>query len=62
MCGNDAAAKGRVSELLKGSFGWKNVIDLGDLTAARGQEMYVAFWVRLWGAAGTANFNIHVVK
>jgi predicted dinucleotide-binding enzyme len=62
MCGNDAAAKGRVAELLKGSFGWKNVIDLGDLTAARGQEMYVAFWVRLWGAAGTANFNIHVAK
>lgn len=62
MCGNDAAAKGRVAELLTGSFGWKNVIDLGDLTAARGQEMYVAFWVRLWGAAGTSNFNIHVAK
>jgi predicted dinucleotide-binding enzyme len=62
MCGNDASAKGKVAELLKGSFGWKNVVDLGDLTAARGQEMYVAFWVRLWGAVGTANFNIHVAK
>jgi predicted dinucleotide-binding enzyme len=62
MCGNDAAAKGKVAELLKGSFGWKNVIDLGDLTASRGQEMYVAFWVRLWGAVGSPNFNVHVAR
>jgi predicted dinucleotide-binding enzyme len=62
MCGNDAAAKGKVAELLEGSFGWKTVIDLGDLTAARGQEAYVLFWVRLWGALGSANFNIHVTR
>jgi 8-hydroxy-5-deazaflavin:NADPH oxidoreductase len=61
LCGNDAAAKGRVTELLKGSFGWKNVVDLGDLTAARGQEMFVIFWVRLYGALKSPTFNVHLV-
>jgi predicted dinucleotide-binding enzyme len=64
MCGNDAAAKGKVKELLEGSFGWKNksVVDLGDLTAARGQEMFVIFWVRLYGALGSPMFNVHVAR
>jgi predicted dinucleotide-binding enzyme len=62
MCGNDAGAKGKVAELLKGSFGWKTVTDLGDLTAARGQEMYVIFWVRIMGALGSPMFNIHVTR
>lgn len=62
MCGNDAGAKGKVAELLKGSFGWKSVTDLGDLTAARGQEMYVIFWVRLMGALGSPMFNVHVLR
>jgi predicted dinucleotide-binding enzyme len=62
VCGNDAAAKGRVTELLKGSFGWKNVVDLGDLTAARGQEMFLIFWVRLYGALKSPTFNVHVVR
>jgi predicted dinucleotide-binding enzyme len=62
MSGNDAAAKGKVAEILQGWFGWKNVIDLGDLTAARGQEMFVILWVRLYGTLGTPNFNIHVAR
>jgi predicted dinucleotide-binding enzyme len=62
MCGNDDGAKARVSQLLKESFGWKNVVDLGDLSAARGQEMYVIFWVRMFGALKSPMFNIHVVR
>jgi predicted dinucleotide-binding enzyme len=62
MCGNDNAAKAKVSELLRGSFGWKNVVDLGDLSAARGQEMYVIFWVRMFGALKSPMFNIHIVR
>ena len=49
-------------QLLKDSFGWKNVVDLGDLSAARGQEMYVIFWVRMFGALKSPMFNIHVVR
>jgi 8-hydroxy-5-deazaflavin:NADPH oxidoreductase len=62
VCGNDAGAKGQVKELLKGDFGWKHVIDLGDLTAARGQEMFVILWVRLYGSLQSPMFNIHVVR
>jgi predicted dinucleotide-binding enzyme len=62
MSGNDDGAKARVGQLLKVGFGWKNVVDLGDLSAARGQEMYVIFWVRMFGALKSPMFNIHVVR
>lgn len=62
VSGNDREAKGRVTEILRGWFGWKNVIDLGDITTARGTESFLPLWIRLWGALGSAEFNIHVVK
>jgi len=61
MAGNDAAAKGRVKELLQ-SFGWKNVIDVGDITGARAMEMYLPMWVRLYGTFQTANFNLKMIR
>jgi predicted dinucleotide-binding enzyme len=61
MCGNDKGAKGQVSELLQ-SFGWKSIIDLGDLTAARGLEMFLPLWVRLYSTFQTPDFNIKVVR
>jgi predicted dinucleotide-binding enzyme len=62
ISGNDTQAKSRVAEILRGWFGWKHVIDLGDITTARGTESYLPLWIRLWGALGTADFNVHVVK
>ena len=59
---NDAEAKAEVASLLSAWFGWKHVIDLGDITTARGPEMYLPLWLRLWGALGTGVFNITVVK
>jgi len=61
VCGNDADAKKRVTALLS-EFGWKSVIDLGDVTAARGTEAYLLLWLRLWGALETTDFNVHIVK
>jgi predicted dinucleotide-binding enzyme len=61
VSGNDAPAKAAVAELLK-SFGWKDVLDLGDVSSARGPEMYMAMWIRLWGATGTGMVNIKVVR
>jgi predicted dinucleotide-binding enzyme len=61
VCGNDAAAKARVTELLK-EFGWKTVHDLGDITGSRGTEAYLLLWLRLWGALGTADFNVRIVR
>jgi 8-hydroxy-5-deazaflavin:NADPH oxidoreductase len=61
VCGNDAKAKGVVIDLLKTGFGWKEVMDLGDITAARAQEMYLSLWLRLFTKLKTPNVNIHVV-
>ena len=32
--------------------GWTDIFDLGDLTAARGLEMYVPLWVRMFSQLG----------
>jgi predicted dinucleotide-binding enzyme len=61
VCGNDADAKQRVTALLK-DFGWKSVIDLGDVSGARGLEAYLLLWLRLWGAVGKPEFNVRVVR
>jgi predicted dinucleotide-binding enzyme len=63
ICGDDAGAKAQVTELLE-TFGWLSgdIVDLGDITAARAVEMYLILWVRLMGATGTAQFNIRIVK
>jgi 8-hydroxy-5-deazaflavin:NADPH oxidoreductase len=61
VCGNDGGAKAEVTRILTKEFGWKSVIDLGDITAARGTESYLLLWLRLWGALKTADLNIHVV-
>jgi hypothetical protein len=60
--GNDAGAKSKVKEVLK-SFGWKesNIIDVGDITTARGTEQLLPIWVRLWGALQNPMFNFKIV-
>jgi 8-hydroxy-5-deazaflavin:NADPH oxidoreductase len=61
VCGNDADAKARVAELLKQWFGWRSVIDLGDISAARATEQMMPIWLRLYGALGVLHFNVRVV-
>ena len=62
MSGNDAEAKVEVSRLLSESLGWPlaSIIDLGDISTARGTEMLLPIWVRLFGATGHPMFNFHV--
>ena len=62
VSGNDAEAKALVTSLLKEWFGWKSVIDLGDITTARGAEMILPIWLRLWGAVGTPMFNFKIAR
>jgi len=61
VAGDDAAAKQQASELLQ-EFGWPaaSILDLGDITAARGMEMYLALWLRLWGTVGSPILNVEV--
>jgi predicted dinucleotide-binding enzyme len=61
LAGDDAAAKQQVTRLLN-DFGWQDVIDLGDITNARGTEMWVALWVRLFGTLKTPMFGMKVVR
>ncbi len=62
VCGNDADAKAGVTRLLRDDFGWKHIIDLGDITGARGTEMYLPIWIRLMGTLGTPRFNIRIMR
>ncbi len=61
VSGDDAEAKATVTELLE-SFGHTDVIDLGDISTARGTEMLLPVWLRLMGAFGTAAFNFKIVR
>jgi 8-hydroxy-5-deazaflavin:NADPH oxidoreductase len=63
MAGNDDAAKREVAALLQ-SFGWpsESIIDLGDISAARGMEMWLPLWLRLFQALGTGDFNLHLAR
>jgi len=61
VSGNDAQAKATVTAVLE-SMGHTDVIDLGDITTARGSEMLLPIWLRLMGALGTPIFNFKIVR
>lgn len=63
LSGNDAAAKDEVRGVLR-QFGWTDadMIDMGDISTARGTEQILPIWIRLWGALGTPMFNFRIVK
>ena len=62
IAGNDADARSQVAAWLKDWYGWTNFIDLGDITNARGMEMALPLWVRVFRALKTPMFNFKVVK
>jgi len=62
VSGNDAEAKATVTMILKNWFGWKSIVDLGDITTARGTEMVLPLWVSLMGALQTPLFNFKIVQ
>jgi 8-hydroxy-5-deazaflavin:NADPH oxidoreductase len=61
LSGDDADAKATVTDLLH-SFGHTDVIDLGDITTARGPEMLLPIWIRLWNALGTPMIGFKIVR
>ena len=65
ICGNDAVAKKEVINLLANWFSWnpENIVDLGDITGARGMEMLMPFWLRLFQSVfGHQYFNYQIVR
>ncbi|HZH95746.1 MAG TPA: NAD(P)-binding domain-containing protein [Flavisolibacter sp.] len=63
ICGNDGEAKEKVLSLMR-EFGWKkeNVLDLGDISAARGTEAMLPVWLRIYTATQNGAFNFKVVS
>lgn len=63
VCGNDASAKNTTINILK-QFGWKDecLLDLGDITNARGTEATLLIWLRVYGATKTGAFNFNIIK
>lgn len=63
ICGNDQTAKETAIGIVK-SFGWKeeSIIDMGDITNARGTEQLLPLWIRLFGKFQSPLFNFHVAR
>lgn len=63
ICGNNDGAKQKVKEILN-EFGWRNenILDLGDISSARGTEAVLPIWLRIWQATQNGAFNFKVVS
>jgi predicted dinucleotide-binding enzyme len=61
LSGDDSHAKEVVAGLLR-ELGHTDVLDLGDVTTARGVEWLMPAWLRVMGAVGTPQFNWKVVR
>ncbi|MFC5270381.1 NADPH-dependent F420 reductase [Adhaeribacter terreus] len=61
MSGNSAEAKAEVKAILN-QFNWNDIIDLGDITTARGTEMLLPIWLRTWMATGNGYFAFKIVQ
>ncbi len=62
VSGNSNEAKAAVSTILRNWFGWRSIIDLGDITTSRGVEMYVVLWRNLRHVVSSHHFNIRLVR
>lgn len=61
VCGNNADAKETVQFILK-QFGWADIIDLGNITNARGMEMMLPIWLRIFMATGNGYIGFKIVR
>jgi 8-hydroxy-5-deazaflavin:NADPH oxidoreductase len=61
LSGDNATAKEAVADLLR-SFGWRDIIDLGDLSTARATEMLLPIWLRLWMKLGNTPFQFKIAR
>ncbi|MEU9111676.1 NAD(P)-binding domain-containing protein [Streptomyces sp. NPDC048483] len=60
VAGQDAGAKKAVTDLLT-SYGWTDVLDVGDIVCARGMEMYAGMHSAIGLALG-GHFGVKVVR
>lgn len=61
LAGNDKNAKSEVEGLLR-QFGWKDIIDLGDIRHARSTEMMLPIWLSTYLATNNASIGFKIVR
>ena len=61
LSGNHDDAKATVTALLE-SFGWSDVFEIGDLGSARGTEMLMPIWMRMFAKLGPVPYNFKIVR
>lgn len=61
ISGNNEAAKNEVKLILK-QFNWNDIIDLGDISTARGTEMLLPIWLRTLFATDNGHFAFKIVR
>jgi predicted dinucleotide-binding enzyme len=61
IAGNDQSAKDEVKKLAQ-SYGWQNILDLGDIKSARGMEMVFPLWAEIYAKLGLTKFNYKIVQ
>jgi hypothetical protein len=61
VAGNTPKAKDEVKAILK-QFGWSDIIDLGDISGARGMEMLLPVWLRTWQSLQNGYFGFKIVR
>jgi predicted dinucleotide-binding enzyme len=61
LAGNHEEDRAEVRNLLE-SYGWQDILDLGDLTACRAMESMAPLWIRLNKQLDTVLFDIAVVR
>jgi 8-hydroxy-5-deazaflavin:NADPH oxidoreductase len=62
IAGDHMESKYFVNEIAKEWYGWKNVIDLGDIKSSRGMEMIMPLWMNLFRVMGSPKFNFKVTQ
>lgn len=62
LSGNDQTAKDQVGRLLAEWFGWRDILDLGDISTARGTEALLLIWTRLMTKFGNPAFQFKIVR
>ena len=60
-CGNDKEAKAEVAKLLT-DFGWRDTMDLGDISMSRYTEMLGAFWPAALNGTGHMRWGFRLVR
>jgi 8-hydroxy-5-deazaflavin:NADPH oxidoreductase len=61
VCGNDSGAKKQFTELIQ-TLGWRDIIDIGDITKSRGTEALMHLWMNLFSLFGTPHFGWKIVR